>query len=116
MAGRTRAAIVACIAGLVTLAAMALWLASRPDTVLAHWSAVAGVIAAVVAILTLVATLIPLWRRNNSGDTADREEPRPPRANVTQNIRSKGSVNVVGEGSQINVDLGLPPREPKDGR
>ena len=103
--------IVASIGGVVALVALALWLASRSDALLARWSAVAGVISALVTILALVAALVPLWRHDDGGVAGDTAEQRPARTTITQNIRNKGSANVVGEGTQVNIDLGSPPRD-----
>lgn len=82
---------------------MAIWLASWSDAVLARWSAIAAVISGAVAVLALAVAIIPLWPRNgvrNAGGTT-----------VTQNIHGNGPMNVLGEGSQVNVDLRLPPSD-----
>lgn len=113
MARRTGVTIVACVSGVAALVAVTLWLASRSDAVLAHWSAVAGVIAGVAAVLTLAAALVPLWRRDDRGDSDGKRDQELPGGTVTQTIHSSGAgpVNLVGEGSQVNLDLRLPPRE-----
>lgn len=113
VARRTGAIIVACVSGVMALAAVALWLASRSDAVLARWSAVAGVITGVVAVLTLAVALVPLWRRDDGRDSEGQRERQLPGGAVTQIIHSSGAgpVNVVGEGSQVNLDLRSPPRE-----
>jgi hypothetical protein len=113
MTRRTAVAIAACIGGAAALATIVLWLASRSDHTLIRWSAIAGVITGGAAVLTLVAALVPLWRRDDGAGT-DKTGRQVPGATVTQNIHSDGSgpVNVVGEGSQVNIDL----RSPREGQ
>lgn len=108
MNGRARVAIVACVGGAVALVAMAIWLASWPDAALARWSAVAAVVSGVVTILTLVVAIVPLWPHGDDKDVGEQEKRPLPGSSITQNIHSNGPVNVVGEGSQVNVDLRLP--------
>ena len=108
---RARVAIVACVGGVVALAAMAIWLTSRSDAALARWSAVAAVVSGVVAVLTLAVTIIPLWPRNEGKGEGARGERQLPGTTVTQNIQGNGPTNVVGQGTQVNVDLHLPPSD-----
>ena len=111
---RTGVTVVACVGGTAAVVAAALWLASRSDAVLDRWAAVAGVISGGAAVLTLALAVVPLWRRADGGDAAEEERDRRPSGRtVTQTIHSSGTgpVNVVGEGSQVNVNLRLPPRE-----
>lgn len=107
VSGRARIAIVACVGGVTALAATALWLSSRPDAELARWSAVATVVSGVVTVLALAVAIAPLCRGQNPKGRGV----QPPRSAVTQTIHSNGPVNVVGEGSQVNVDLHLPPSD-----
>lgn len=111
MNGRARVAIIACAGGMAALTATAIWLASWSDAVLAHWSAVAAVVSGAVAVLTLAVAIVPLWPRSGGKDAGDRGERQPPGTHVTQNVRSNGPVNIVGEGSQVNVDLRMPPSD-----
>lgn len=109
--GRAHVAVVACVGGVAALVAMAIWLASWSDAVLARWSAIAAVISGVVAVLALVVAIIPLWPRNGVRNAGGQGGRRLPGTTVTQNIQGNGPVNVLGEGSQVNVDLRLPPSD-----
>lgn len=107
MSARARLALVASIGAAVTLIAAIIWLESRPDVVLARWSAIAGVISAVVAVLALVVALVPLRlpSKANDADTGrsagTAPEPVSP-TGVKQNISVKGPTQVVGKGNITN--------------
>jgi hypothetical protein len=113
MSGRARLAVIAGVCGAAALIAATVWLTSRSNAAIARWSGIAGVISAGVAVLTLVVTLVPLWR-DGRGEAQTRPEAGVPRQKpgIVQEINTHGgSVNALGEGTQINVHVRRPPDE-----
>lgn len=116
---RTRVAMVAGAGGVAALVALVIWLTSWSDADLARWSAVATVVAGVVAVAALAVAIAPIWPRGDgkasegkTGDGKDAASPaasQPPAASVIQHIHGDGTNNVVGEGTQVNLNLPLPP-------
>jgi hypothetical protein len=98
----------------VALAAAIVWLDSRPDTQLSHWTSVATVVSAAVSVLALAAAVIPLLHRDVRPGAEEGAE-KPAGDKVVQKIvnRGSGTVNVVGKGTQNNADRG---RSRNDGR
>jgi hypothetical protein len=108
---RARVAIVACVGGVVALVATAIWLASWSDGALARWSAVAAVVSGLVSVFALVVAIVPLWLGDDGRHARDQGERQIPGTTVTQNVLSNGPVHMVGEGSQVNMDIRLPPSD-----
>ena len=109
MTRRRFVAIASCVFGAVAISAAVIWLGSRSDEMLSRWSAIAGVIASVFAVLTFVATLIPLWPhdKNDSNDdtTSDMKAQDPTgTTTITQTVNNSGTANVLGQGTQ-NVNI-----------
>ncbi len=111
MSSRLPWAIAASIAGMIAIVASVVWLASRSDATLARWSAIAGVISAMVAVSALVVAVIPLWQRDDSRKASaghGNQARRAPGTVIKQDIRGGRDVNVVGQGSQNIVNITYP--------
>lgn len=102
MPGRRLSVVVACAFLIAASVMLVLWLDSRTDTTLAHWSSVATVFSAVIAVLALIAAVVPLWPRDRAAKGARRDAPEPG-AVVYQNIQGR-NVNAAGR-DQFNVNL-----------
>jgi len=112
MPGRAYSAIVACASGGTALIAAVVWLESRPDDTLTRWSEIAGVIAAVAAVLALAAALVPLRSSGKddqatTGQDAGTAAPTEPAGEVRQTIiTSGGQSQAVGRGTINNNGSG----------
>jgi len=100
--GRRLSVIVACAFLVVASVMLILWLDSRTGTTLARWSSVATVFSSVIAMLALIAAVVPLWRHDGAGTGTRRDAPEPD-TTVYQKIQGR-NVNAAGR-DQFNINL-----------
>jgi hypothetical protein len=101
--GHTSLLVIASMSGAAFAGGLVIWLNSRPDATLARWSAIATVVAAVAAGLTLVLAVLS-WRGGAASPSASRTPGAEGQGHVIQRGAdvNTGIINQLGHGLQIN--------------
>src|ERR1700756_1105581 len=101
--GHTSLLVIASMSGAAFAGGLVIWLNLRPDATLARWSAIATVVAAVAAGLTLVLAVLS-WRGGAASPSASRTPGAEGQGQVIQRGAdvNTGIINQLGHGLQIN--------------